>query len=210
MLSTEVPGALGSSRSSLSPLRSARGGRAFGVKICGSVESGQLADIGELTCGHEFVVGPDWSFENGVQNSETQGARNEMVREDKPSVSWNFPLAVEYKSTNIFGWPRLVITVRDDNRNVVGYGSVHVPTRPGRSVKYCKLFAPMTSSILGDVIASATSEYPEFYDSRFTTACLGREALRVVSNGVVKVSFMVRIEGRDDLGYFAGSTETSS
>jgi B9 domain-containing protein 1 len=49
---------------------------------------------------------------------------------------WNFPLDVTYKSTNVFGWPQLVLAVYGVDgmgRDVIkGYGSAHLPTCPGR------------------------------------------------------------------------------
>jgi len=123
------------------------------------------------------------------------------VDEYSPSVVWNFPIDISFRTSNISGWPRVAIVVRDEQRSLVGYGSMYVPTKPGSCVRYCKLFAPLASTSLGQFIGSATSELPEFYDMRFTTACKGREAARVVSAGVVKVMLNVRITGKEDLGY---------
>ncbi len=108
---------------------------------------------------------------------------------------------MSFRSSNVSGWPRLAITVRDEQRNLVGYGSVYVPTTGGSCVRYCKLFAPLASTNIGQFIGKASSELPEFYDMRFTTACKGREAARVASAGVVKVVFNTRITGKEALGY---------
>ena len=101
----------------------------------------------------------------GVEASETQTARNQLVDDRTPSVTWNFPIDAAFLSTNVSGWPRLAITVRDRDRNLVGYGAVSVPTRGGKSVRYCRLFAPLSSSVLGGALASLTSELPEFFDA---------------------------------------------
>lgn len=49
---------------------------------------------------------------------------------------WNFPIDVTYKSTNVFGWPQLVVHVFGLDplgRDVIkGYGAAHLPTCPGR------------------------------------------------------------------------------
>mmetsp|Transcript_40912 Transcript_40912/g.65739 ORF Transcript_40912/g.65739 Transcript_40912/m.65739 type:complete len:113 (+) Transcript_40912:490-828(+) len=110
-----------------------------------------------------------------MEQGETQLATSQMVSEDEPSIVWNFPIDLSLLSTNFSGWPRIALTIRDGNRSLIGYGSVHVPTKGGQFVRYCKLFAPLASSAIGDVIANVNQEYPEFYDARFSTACVGRE-----------------------------------
>lgn len=49
---------------------------------------------------------------------------------------WNFPFEFVLKSTNPFGWPRLVLEVDTPNylgqEITTGYSNVIIPTTPGR------------------------------------------------------------------------------
>lgn len=69
---------------------------------------------------------------------------------DPREVVWNFPLGVTYKSTNAYGWPRLIVSVYGTdmcNRRIIkGYGSVHVPCSTGRHEREIRLFKPVSSS----------------------------------------------------------------
>lgn len=197
----EVPGALGSASSSWERARTSAAPTGFEVHVSGRIESGQLTGVGDASCSYEVVMGPDWKLKHGVEDGETQAARNQVEASDRPSVVWNFPVETSLVTTNVSGWPRLAVSVRDGERTIVGYGSVALPTRGGVCTRYCRLFAPLSSSVVGDAVAALTTERPEFYDSRFTTACVGREALRVVSAGVVKISLTTRITGLSSLGY---------
>ena len=51
------------------------------------------------------------------------------------NIVWNFPFEVNFKTTNPFGWPQVVVRVAGPDfmgRSVVkGYGSIHIPTTPG-------------------------------------------------------------------------------
>lgn len=196
-----VPGAIGSLQHGTSEEKDVRAARGFRVHVLGRVESAQMTDVDEISCSYEIVTGPDWQFQYGEEASETQAAQNQVVDENTPSVTWNYPIEACFQTTNAAGWPRIAICVRDSNRNIIGYSAARVPTQEGTVVRYCKLFAPLTSSTLGDAIASLTSEPAEFYDSKFSTACPGREAVRVISSGVVKVILMVSIRGHKELGY---------
>ncbi len=189
----DIPGAIGSPEKPIE--------NNFKVHICGRVESGLISDTSQISCGYQVVYGNDWVFQNGQEQGETQLATNQMVDDESPSVSWNFPIECELASTNVSGWPRIAIVVRDRDRNLVGYGSLFVPTSERSTVRYVKLFAPRASSYLGETVASLTSEYPEFYDNKFSTVSIGREAARVASAGAVKVALAIRTEGLEKLGF---------
>jgi B9 domain-containing protein 1 len=81
------------------------------------------------------------------------------------SVVWNFPLDVTFKATNAHGWPRLVLSVYSQDflgRYVVrGYGSVLVPTIPGRYVRHIRMFTPQSSTLLQSLLGWLTGNHPE-------------------------------------------------
>lgn len=118
---------------------------------------------------------------------------------------WNFPLDATFKSTNAFGWPRLVLSVFNLDlfgRDVVrGYGSVLVPPFPGEYVRYVRMFAPVSSSLLQGFVSWITGNHPEFYDDKFVSKGEGREVTRVTSSGVVKIVFNVSTRQLGAVGF---------
>ena len=85
-----------------------------------------------------------------------------------------------------------------------GYGSVLLPTTPGRYVRIVRTFAPASSSLLQAALSWLTGSLPEFYDARFAAAGKGREVVRTTSTGLMRVSFNVVTKGMASHGYTNG------
>ena len=81
--------------------------------------SWQFPDLDNLFCRYSFSHGPDWRVCQGIDQGFSQVARKSSGGD--ASVVWNFPIDVTFKSTNAFGWPRLVVSV---------YSQVRGPGRP--------------------------------------------------------------------------------
>jgi B9 domain-containing protein 1 len=209
----------------------------------GQVESASFPNLDSLYVRYTFQHGPDWKIAQGIDAGFSQEAQK--GGEGDSSIVWNFPIDVTFKSTNPFGWPRLVLSVyskvrrhrrhcpppppifypssrahppsapypppslaRQDflGRYVIrGYGSVLLPTTPGRYVRYVRTFAPASSTLLQAALAWLTGALPEFYDSRFAASGKGREVVRTVSTGVVRVAFNVVTRGMAAHGYLNGA-----
>lgn len=64
------------------------------------------------------------------------GCRADGLAGADETLVWNFPLDLTYSSTNVFGWPQIILTVFSVSANgkelILGYGCVHLPTAPGR------------------------------------------------------------------------------
>lgn len=122
----------------------------------------------------------------------------------------NFPIDISFKSTNPFGWPRLVFSVYGLDalgRDVVrGYGSIHIPTSGGPRTRYVPLFRPLSSSLLQQWTAMLTGSPPEYFDSKFITQNDGREVTRVTSCGSIQVQLHVVTNGMKQVGYHHQST----
>lgn len=104
-----------------------------------------------MYCRYNFHFGPDWViagvrdelffrfyFFNVVEQGIDNGISQIGVLTPSSSLGdsvWNFPIDITFKSTNIFGWPRIAVAVYGVDffgRDVVrGYGSVLVPIQPG-------------------------------------------------------------------------------
>merc|ERR1711988_1798903 len=151
-----------------------------------------------------FVVA--WNVIEGQSEGISQMARKSSGQNRR--VVWNFPLDIAFKSTNAFGWPQLVISVYGMDfwtRDVIrGYGRVHLPISPGRYTKYIRLFAPAPSSYMQGLMSAIQGNPPEFVSSSFIAEGEGREAVRVNSEGLVKVQFNVVTKDMSSFGYSDG------
>jgi hypothetical protein len=110
-----------------------------------------------------------------------------------------------------------------------GYGSVLLPTVPGRYVRHVRLFTPVASTLLqsllgwfsgntpevggleelgGQALARRAHTHisppPQFYDSKFVAASEGREVTRVRPTGTVRLTLNVVTRGVAALGYTSG------
>jgi B9 domain-containing protein 1 len=127
---------------------------------------------------------------------------------------WNFPLDLTFKSTNLFGWPQLVVSVYgldSFGREVVrGYGAVHVPVSPGSHSRAIPMFVPESSSKLQKFTSWIMGRRPEFIDAKFVAQGESREVTRVRSQGSITVKFNVVTKGMRKLGYNVGVSEQSA
>jgi B9 domain-containing protein 1 len=184
----------------------------FHVYCTGQIESGQFCGIDNLYCRSTFNFGPDWQIVHGVDTGLTQIAQKANGGDTR--IVWNFPIDLTFKSTNAFGWPRLVLSVYGIDgvgRDIVhGYASMHVPTTPGCHTRYVRLFKPLSSSYLQQFIGWLTGAPPEFFNPNFVSQSEGREVTRVTSTGVIKVQINIMTKGMQAHGYSRGSSETSS
>jgi len=198
-LGTSVPN-LGSSENS-----------AFHLHITGQVESGHFGGADNLYCKYCFTQGPDWLIVaghegsiGGVSQIAKKGPRSDSD-EFGGAVVWNFPFDVVFKSTNAFGWPRLVVTVYGVDalgRDVTyGYGSMLIPTSPGNYERYMDIYAPKPSSLLQKITNYVTGAYPEFFDSAFVAQGFNREVTRTEHTGAVKVQVQVGTKDMKRFGY---------
>lgn len=119
----------------------------------------------------------------------------------------NFPIDVSFKSTNPFGWPRLVLSFYGLDalgRDVVrGYGSTTFPLAVGRTTREVPLFRPCSSSLLQQFSAWLTGSPPEYFDAKFVAESAGREVTRVASAGSATVRLDVTTQGMAQFGFSA-------
>lgn len=158
-------------------------------------------------CKFRIVRGDDWQLLEGFEDGVTQVTRQSSGA--SPSLVWNFPLDVTYKSTNVFGWPQLVVAIYGIDglgRDVVqGYGCAHLPTVPGRHTVHVRLFRPVSSSALKQLVGWLTGMPAEFADPELPARGEGREVTRVASGGSVSVRVNVLHRDMGAFGYEAGT-----
>eukprot|EP00927_Polykrikos_kofoidii_P043211 TRINITY_DN37271_c0_g1_i1.p1 TRINITY_DN37271_c0_g1~~TRINITY_DN37271_c0_g1_i1.p1 ORF type:complete len:466 (+),score=52.58 TRINITY_DN37271_c0_g1_i1:247-1644(+) len=191
----------------------------FRLAITGEIESAQLgvgAGRGPLMCVFSAQHGADWTIVSGAPNGITQLAISSvppatslgsaLLRGSIPrEVVWNFPLALVFKSTSPFGWPRIVVSVYGTdlcNRRVIkGYGSVHVPCQPGRHVRTIRLYCPLSSSPLTRILGAIFGNPAQLIDPRIVAGTEGREVVRVQSGGKVRLVFDVLLKDTEVFNY---------
>jgi len=149
------------------------------------------------------VHGVDWTVIEGMEQGISQ--IGSTLTELGSVIVLNFPLEIVYKSVNIFGWPQLTISVYGPDflgRDVVkGYGSVHIPTVPGRYETNVPMFTPLPLSLMDRFTTTLTGQVTEFFDSKFVSRGPGREVTRVTSFGTVKVLWNVMTKNTSTFGY---------
>jgi B9 domain-containing protein 1 len=137
-------------------------------------------------------------------------------------IVWNFPIDVSFNSTNVFGWPRIAISVYGIDflgRDVIrGYGSALIPLSSGQHQIEIDMFNPLATSYLNDiaswlmgnppevgrnyvqrihtcVIVMRSLLFPQFFDSKFVCQSEGREVSRVKRSGKLLLSLNVATKG---------------
>lgn len=114
---------------------------------------------------------------------------------------------MSFKSTNPFGWPRLVLSFYGLDalgRDVVrGYGSTSFPLAAGQTTRVVSLFRPCSSSLLQQFSAWLTGTPPEYFDAKFVAESAGREITRVASAGTATVRLNVVTHGMKQFGLSA-------
>ncbi|KAF4143873.1 Ciliary basal body-associated B9 [Phytophthora infestans] len=174
----------------------------FQVICSGEVERVHYPGITNVYCRYAITYGVDWRVLHGAENGLSQIA---YLASNEDEILLNFPIDVSFKSTNPFGWPRLVLSLYGLDalgRDVVrGYGSITFPVTPGCSIREVPLFRPMSSSRMQQFIAWLTGSPPEYFDSKFVAQSDCREVTRVTSAGKVRVVLNVATHGMKHHGY---------
>jgi len=185
---------------------------AFYVQCTGQVESGEYGPLDNLYCRYAFHFGNDWEVNAGVETGLSQIARKAPTHYEQ-GVVWNFPIDVTFKSTNVYGWPRIAISVYGIDylgRDVVrGYGSALVPLTPGQHVIEVDTYTPVATSTFNQLMSWLLGNPPEFFDSKFVCQGEGREVTRVQGTGVVRLKINVTSKGMQLVGYTTSQGSSS-
>ena len=177
--------------------------QAFYVHCTGAIESADFGDSDNLYCRYCFSIGADWGIVGGVDLGTSQMAQKSANRDQ--DIVWNFPIDVTFKSTNIYGWPRMAISVAGLDflgRDVIkGYGSVLIPLTPGRHTIEVDTFVPIASSTINNIFSWLLGNPPEFFDSKIVCHGNNRDVTRTQKTGRVKLHLNIFTKGMRDAGY---------
>ena len=153
----------------------------FKLKCLGQVASGQIPHKVPIAVNYVLVAGQDWKETYNADTQHEMSGVAEMSKTsisqyaafrstaniDEPNFVWNFPVDIEFNSTNPYGWPRLVLVLYDRDVLVKGYGSCLLPTTPGKHTRYVRMFVPASSSAMQEVLSDVRRLPPEFQDMNF-------------------------------------------
>ncbi len=217
-----VPPATSLSASSLS---------SFHLIVTGQIESAQNLPlhIENLYCRYVLSYGPDWKVVHGITTGITQISRRgnssgrsymntntnhgeadiNAITCSNNCITWNFPIEIALRSTNVYGWPRISLAVYGLDflgRDVVrGYGSVLIPTVVGRHFRSIEMYRPISGSWCQEIMNWVSGTLPEYYETAFTSRNGGRATTRVRSDGGQVVMVLnISTKGLDTFGFQTG------
>ena len=106
----------------------------------------------------------DWKLISGLESGLSQTATKSALFTNQDLV-FNFPIDATFKSTNVFGWPRLAISLygidflgRDVAR---GYASVMIPLTSGDHTLEVTTYVPLASSMFNEWASWIMGNPPE-------------------------------------------------
>jgi len=189
----------------------------FHVMVTGQIESAEFPPhVTNAYCRYIVTHGPDWNLIHGMDSGLSQIARRSSPRKEinGQPLLWNLPLDVALRSTNISGWPRVALSVHGLDifgRDVVrGYGSVGVPTCPGRFALEVCTYVPLEGSLCRRFWNWLYGTPPEYYDMRFVVGHEGRAVTRVKSEGTLRVVLNVTTRDISRFGYCVSNVYCNS
>ncbi|KAL3990507.1 B9 domain-containing protein 1 domain protein [Acanthocheilonema viteae] len=175
----------------------------FIVLLNGQIDSAEFLSFDSFYCKYSYVYGIDWKQIGGVH--EGLSARCERERSKNTEITVGMPIEATFISTNPFGWPQIVLTCYGPdffgNDVICGYGAVHIPTVPGRTVRKIALFVPEASTSLQRFIGWLTGKRAEFVDSRIAAAADGRQVTKVRSQGIITITMDIVLKDMKKYGY---------
>ncbi|XP_030752006.1 B9 domain-containing protein 1-like [Sitophilus oryzae] len=176
-------------------------GGTFLLSISGQIEFVEvMASIGSsFHCKYEFCSGTDWKIIGGLEGGLSQIV-NVVNNNDK--IVLNYPVDVQFKSTNPYGWPQMIVSVYK-GMSLEGYGRTHMPIRPGNHHLEVELARPKPSSFLG-YIGSFFGYQPELLQPKMLATTAGNHLIRMETYGRIHMNFNVISQGFSRLGYDFG------
>ena len=119
-------------------------------------------------------------YKQGTKSGTSQHAYKTFNANNR--VVWNLPFEAHYQTTELIGWPQMVLTCSGKDflgREVVyGYSTTHCPVKEGQHCKYIPSFTPISSSWLVRFYAFFAGKNAEFnMPINALAKCEGREGI---------------------------------
>jgi hypothetical protein len=143
------------------------------------------------------------------------------VHEQPAGAVLNMPIDVCFRTTNLHGWPRIVLSVYGESglqsllqaRPVpipLGHGAALLPVMPGSQIPVAvPLYRPAASktgplAFVARLLRPLTGDYPDYFDSRFVGQGESRLVTRVEATGEATLHFNVATSGLAQAGFNVG------
>nr|XP_023026807.1 B9 domain-containing protein 1 [Leptinotarsa decemlineata] len=153
-------------------------------------------------CKYEFFFGADWKVIGGLEAGMSQVAN---VVDNGDKVVLNLPIEIQFKSTNPYGWPQIILSVYK-GMQLAGYGRSHMPLKPGSHTVNAHLAKPQASSMLGH-IASFFGYQPELLQPKMLATTAGNNLIQMEEAGHAQMTVNVVTQGFQGLGYDIGTSK---
>lgn len=147
-------------------LRAVAETNSFILQCTGQIAGGDFGNVDNLYCRYTYSYGNDWTIISGLDTGLSQTACKNPSKSDDEIV-WNFPLDISFSSTNVYGWPRIALSVYGIDffgRDVIrGYGAVLIPLSTGQHEIEVEMFIPLSTSPLNGLISWLLGNPPEVF-----------------------------------------------
>jgi B9 domain-containing protein 1 len=181
----------------------------FTVVVRGEVQSGLFAEQVEA-CTVKYSLTTS-SPEEWVHVGGECMQMSPCCRPRQDTVVWNIPIDCTFTARTPMGWPSLCLSVFGSDwfgrEYVLGYGSVLVPSMPGRYEREVRLVSPRSQSIVGRVIGWLTGKRPSLINGEefLTNYKPNRESVVLTdTGGSVRVVLNVIVTDGEKLGFVFG------
>ncbi|XP_045497708.1 B9 domain-containing protein 1 [Colias croceus] len=156
----------------------------------------------QLYLQYDIVWGPDWEPISGLSSGTSQIASS---GNDPEKVVFNLPIEMVFGSTNVYGWPQLIVTVRVKTfimgDCLRGYGLFLLPPITGNHQVEASLVRPRSATILGEWVSWLTGKKPELADPKMLASGKDNYLLRTESYGSVVMKMNMLSKDLRKLGY---------
>ncbi|OZC08496.1 B9 protein [Onchocerca flexuosa] len=173
----------------------------FIVLLNGQIDSAKFLSFDNFYCKYSYVYGIDWKQVGGIH----EGLSARCEGSGNTGVTVGMPIEATFTSTNPFGWPQIVLTCYGSdffgNDVVCGYGAVHIPTVPGRTIRKIAMFVPEASTLLQRFIGWLTGKRAEFIDPKIVATADGRQVTKVRSQGIIIITMDIVLKDMKKYGY---------
>ncbi|XP_005191570.1 B9 domain-containing protein 1 [Musca domestica] len=162
-------------------------------------------DASDILCRYECFAGLDWELVSGSKDGITQYASNRNGNFNDPIV-FNMPIELTYRSTNVFGWPQIIVCLYGKTRwgieTSLGYSRLHVPMFGSESNQRIKapILKPLCSNTLAELTSWVTGRNPELKDPKILLDNTKSKGLLMESYGEIEFVLSVVTRGSARLG----------
>uniref|UniRef100_A0A8R1TQU1 B9 domain-containing protein 1 n=1 Tax=Onchocerca volvulus TaxID=6282 RepID=A0A8R1TQU1_ONCVO len=162
----------------------------FIVLLNGQIDSAKFFSFDNFYCKYSYVYGIDWKQVGGIH----EGLSARCERSGNTGITVGMPIEATFISTNPFGY-------FFGNDVICGYGAVHIPTVPGRTIRKITMFVPEASTLLQRFIGWLTGKRAEFVDPKIVATADGRQVTKVRSQGIIIITMDIVLKDMKKYGY---------